>query len=260
MNVDKFGHYFVCSKDEREMSVDKFGRHGFVVNREFLRGPEGLGFKLTKDSDYDMQTKKLRNVALPTADTDAATKEYVDYRSPFKESSSWKFAFKRLDEVADPINEGEAVNLRTLQSSTIIYNATNNTFDAQNRVIKHVCCGESDYDVANIKNITSACEDVGQQVSKHINHLQDQITHVSAEIRLIQEAIKGISKTIDFIAEKHDHDIRKLGIHILHHVHSRRPRDTSEAIAKDELNLNWDNIFGNTLKDCISSGKGIGNK
>ena len=45
---------------------------------EIVKGLPGVGFKLTDDGDYDIQNKKLRNVASPQTNTDASTKSYVD--------------------------------------------------------------------------------------------------------------------------------------------------------------------------------------
>ena len=42
------------------------------------RGPPGPGFKLTSDGNYDIDNKKLTNVATPTTNADAATKKYID--------------------------------------------------------------------------------------------------------------------------------------------------------------------------------------
>ena len=42
------------------------------------RGPPGVGFKLTSDGNYDIDNKKLTNVATPTTNADAATKKYID--------------------------------------------------------------------------------------------------------------------------------------------------------------------------------------
>ena len=46
-----------------------------------IQGAPGVGFNLTSSGDYDMLTKKLRNVGAPSANTDAATKKYVDDNS-----------------------------------------------------------------------------------------------------------------------------------------------------------------------------------
>ena len=45
---------------------------------ESIRGLPGVGFKLTDDGDYDIENKKLRNVAEPESNDDSSTKRYVD--------------------------------------------------------------------------------------------------------------------------------------------------------------------------------------
>ena len=53
-----------------------------------VQGAPGVGFNLTSSGDYDMINKKLRNVGAPSANTDAATKKYVDDNSSGTPSTS----------------------------------------------------------------------------------------------------------------------------------------------------------------------------
>ena len=53
-----------------------------------IQGAPGVGFNLTSSGDYDMINKKLRNVGTPNANTDAATKKYVDDNSTGTPSTS----------------------------------------------------------------------------------------------------------------------------------------------------------------------------
>ena len=53
-----------------------------------IQGAPGVGFNLTSSGDYDMINKKLRNVGAPSANTDAATKKYVDDNSTGTPSTS----------------------------------------------------------------------------------------------------------------------------------------------------------------------------
>ena len=46
-----------------------------------IQGASGVGFSLTADGNYDMTGKKLTNVGAPSANTDAATKKYIDDNS-----------------------------------------------------------------------------------------------------------------------------------------------------------------------------------
>ena len=53
-----------------------------------IPGAPGVGFSLTANGDYDMNKKKLTNVAAPTDNNDSATKKYVDYKSKDPHSST----------------------------------------------------------------------------------------------------------------------------------------------------------------------------
>ena len=64
-----------------EQSLD----HSFARG---IQGAPGVGFNLTSSGDYDMINKKLRNVGAPSANTDAATKKYVDDNSSGSPSTS----------------------------------------------------------------------------------------------------------------------------------------------------------------------------
>jgi len=56
-------------------------KFGVKKGRSVSTGPpgkRGIGFKLTKDNDFDIQMKRLTNVSQPIVNSDAVTKEYVD--------------------------------------------------------------------------------------------------------------------------------------------------------------------------------------
>lgn len=54
------------------MSLDIFGRGTTVLP---TRGPAGVGFKYTEDQQYDLQNKRLCNVAKPVNPADAVNLE-----------------------------------------------------------------------------------------------------------------------------------------------------------------------------------------
>ena len=51
------------------MSIDVFGRH--LGSSKVARGPPGIGFNLTKSGDFDLENKRLCNVADPIDKNDA---------------------------------------------------------------------------------------------------------------------------------------------------------------------------------------------
>lgn len=52
------------------MSVDVFGRQ-LIRSKEVLRGPPGIGFSLTTESNFDIQNKRLCNIGTAVDSTDA---------------------------------------------------------------------------------------------------------------------------------------------------------------------------------------------
>ncbi|CAH3190992.1 unnamed protein product [Porites evermanni] len=73
-----------------------------------IQGAPGVGFNLTSSGDYDMINKKLRNVGAPSANTDAATKKYVDDNSTGTPSTSRL----RVDSNIDMKDQYRILNLK----------------------------------------------------------------------------------------------------------------------------------------------------
>ena len=78
-----------------------------------IQGAPGVGFNLTSSGDYDMINKKLRNVGAPSANTDAATKKYVDDNSSGSPSTSRL----TVDSDIDMKDNYRIKNLKTPQDS-----------------------------------------------------------------------------------------------------------------------------------------------
>lgn len=53
-------------------SVDVFGRYLFR-SKQSIRGSPGVGYKLTSDGQYDVEQKRICNIADPQQNTDAAS-------------------------------------------------------------------------------------------------------------------------------------------------------------------------------------------
>lgn len=61
------------------MSLDKFGRYkSGVGSGNLTKGPKGDGFRFTKEGNYDINNKKLCNVAKATEPTDGINYENLN--------------------------------------------------------------------------------------------------------------------------------------------------------------------------------------
>lgn len=68
--------------------------------------------------NIDAKRNLIKNVFDPQSPQDAATKEYVDKRTPEHGTHHWNFLHKRLVNVTNPIDLGDAVNMRYFQEHT----------------------------------------------------------------------------------------------------------------------------------------------
>ena len=99
--------------------------HGKII--EIVKGLPGVGFKLTDASDYDMQNKKLRNVASPETNNDVTTKSYVDNKALLVDGSN--------NDVA-PARHGFSDAVSSLHLHTLFFdlNTNDGKIEAQNPI------------------------------------------------------------------------------------------------------------------------------
>lgn len=92
------------------MSVDKFGRtskrgltgHGGEIGP---KGPQGEGFYLTKNGDYDLKLKRIQNLGNPFDNNDSVTKEYADKEIKRLEESLRELNIKISEEIGNTKND-----------------------------------------------------------------------------------------------------------------------------------------------------------
>ena len=105
-------------------------------------GLPGIGFQLTDDGNFDLDSKRLTDVADPVDDQDAATKKYVDDENAKQDiainskaeknsvlmldgtksmTGNLQMGSKRIRGLADGSDDGDAVNYSQLLSHTRDY-------------------------------------------------------------------------------------------------------------------------------------------
>ena len=112
--------------------------HGKII--EIVKGLPGVGFKLTDDGDYDIQNKKLRNVASPETNNDVTTKSYVDNKALLVDGSNKMLGAlnmdnRRIENVA-PARHGQSDAVSSLHLHTFFFdlNTNDGKIEAQNPI------------------------------------------------------------------------------------------------------------------------------
>ena len=107
---------------------------------EIVKGLPGVGFKLTDNGDYDMQNKKLRNVASPETNNDVTTKSYVDNKALLVDGSNKMLGAlnmdnRRIENVA-PARHGFSDAVSSLHLHTFFFdlNTNDGKIEAQNPI------------------------------------------------------------------------------------------------------------------------------
>ena len=107
---------------------------------EIVKGLPGVGFKLTDAGDYDMQNKKLRNVASPETNNDATTKSYVDNKALLVDGSNKMLGALNMDnrrvENLAPARHGFSDAVSSLHLTTFFFdfNTNDGKIEAQNPI------------------------------------------------------------------------------------------------------------------------------
>ena len=107
---------------------------------EIVKGLPGVGFKLTDAGDYDMQNKKLRNVASPETNNDVTTKSYVDNKALLFDGSNKMLGALNMDnrrvENVAPARHGFSDAVSSLHLHTFFFdlNTNDGKIEAQNPI------------------------------------------------------------------------------------------------------------------------------
>lgn len=88
------------------MSIDVFGRH--LGSNKIVKGPPGIGFNLTKQGDFDLENKKLCNIANPVDDKDAVNFKTLQDKLTDESNILWE-AFEKIEKRLEALEKEENV-------------------------------------------------------------------------------------------------------------------------------------------------------
>lgn len=126
-------------------------------NKKSCKGERGVGFKLTNDGNYDIDNRRLTNVAEPADHKDAINKNYFD-NGIIRFSTSFQQVFLRKNEDIDmngkgiknlswPHDNNDAVPKKYLYHYGLLFDGKSNSYNAKDKKIANVLDPEDLQDV-----------------------------------------------------------------------------------------------------------------
>ena len=130
---------------------------GFKPGEEGKQGPAGksgigspgIGFKLTKDGNYDILNRQLKNVQNPTEEQDAVNINYLQANAILLDPTKDEFTaiHRKITNLAAPKNSTDAVHMRYVNNNTLTIEGS--VYNAKNRKISFVKMPVDSLDVVN---------------------------------------------------------------------------------------------------------------
>lgn len=169
------------------MSVDKFGHYSnrlvSVGGEPAPRGPPGIGFQLTSDSDYDISAKRLHNVQDPHVDSDAMTLGYAKKRFALSDRAlmintskgggvHFDAKKKKISNVQAPTDDNDVVTLSHLESHCPTRDEKNKVVDLHQYRLIGVMDAVNNTDAVNRQTMERF---VKQVMEDHVSNIRGEI-------------------------------------------------------------------------------------
>src|SRR5882724_11456213 len=139
-----------------------------------IKGDPGIGFKLTNDNNYDLETKRLTNVGWPKEYNDALTKEYfierIDkiLRNFIGKNEDIDMNNKAIKNLSWPDDINDAIPKKYLYQNGLLMDNKINSFNAKDKKIANVLDPEDLQDVATKNYVDSLDNAIHDSLMKRI--------------------------------------------------------------------------------------------
>jgi len=136
-----------------------------------IKGDPGIGFKLTHDNNYDMETKRLTNVGEPKEDKDALTKGYFIERTDqilrnfHGKNQDIDMNNKAIRNLNWPNDINDAVPKKYLYQNVLLLDNKINSFNAKEKKIVNVGDPVEDGDAVNKRHLNQI---INSQASEQV--------------------------------------------------------------------------------------------
>lgn len=225
------------------MSIDKFGR--ILRNEEsniLSLKKEVKPLTLSFDGHYDAEKKRIKNLATPVFEKDAANVEYVDkkFGSCLKVKVGGFYDAKNyyIRKIRNPVEKDDAVNKQYLES--LIPIKLIDGYSLGNLKLQDVAYPTNPGDGVNMQYVTNTCVTYENGIinakNSIIKHIQDGKEDTdAASISYVKKAIDEYNATV----EKY---LRSLGSALFHYIHRASGRASETGISNINY-LDWNKII-----------------
>lgn len=142
------------------MSVDVFGRQ--LNQAEGVRGPPGVGYKITSDGQYDLESKRLCNLAQPLNLNDAVNLEILQNKIEAE-----------VEKILKPVS-----NLRkTIRKLTDTFNLRKVDIDNKIKNLTEIIDSQK-AEIDQIKNLTEIIALQKVEIDNKIKELAEEIIKI----------------------------------------------------------------------------------
>lgn len=223
------------------MSIDKFGRT--LQNEEnygkFVQ--TGQGIPISLDGNYDVQHKRIENLADPVYVKDAVNSDYVLGKVKsclrLKVGGFYDARHNNIRRVKDPVENDDAVTKQYLES--LIPKKLSTGYSLENFRLMDIAYPQSFGDGVNLQYVISNCieHDKGIIHGKNsvIKHIIDGVEDTDAA------SIANVKREIQEYNAKVEKTLRKLGTALFHHIHGSG-RSSTAGLTESNY-LDWNKIL-----------------
>lgn len=223
------------------MSIDKFGR--YLTNEDGDRIPvkQSTGITLSATGEFDAKEKRIKNLANPLFNNDAATVDFVMKKTNscmrLKVSGYFDARNSFIRKVKDPVDKDDAVNKRYLDS--LIPIKLYDGYSVGNLKVKDVAFPTNNGDAVNLQYITNHCVTYGSGVINGNNNIIKHIKDGTADSDAATVAY--VKREMEEYKTKIEKTIINLGSALFHHIHGSG-RASSAGLTETNY-LDWNKII-----------------
>ena len=153
-----------------------------------IKGEQGIGFKLTNDGNYDIDNKRLTNIADPSDNKDAINKGYFENASSnlLVRGQDIDMNNKTIKNLSWPHDNNDAVPKKYLYQYGLLFDSKSSSFNAKDKKIVKALDPEDQQDVATKNYVDEKINFTAMFYPLELSSIATPYLDIVDKLRLIQ--------------------------------------------------------------------------